>query len=49
MGSGKGNKHAGKRSYMKNYKKTKWWKLAQEARAEIHRPKSKGKKASDPA
>jgi len=42
MGSGKGNKHAGKRAYMKEYVGSKWWREAQKAK---HRkPKTSKKK-----
>tara|TARA_Y100000034_G_C6896119_1_gene413182 strand:+ start:2543 stop:2674 length:132 start_codon:yes stop_codon:yes gene_type:complete len=41
MGSGKGNKHSQKRIYKKNWKGSKFWREAQEAKKRYHAKKKK--------
>ncbi len=33
MGSGKGNKHSGRKTRIKNWKESKWWRESLKARA----------------
>ena len=43
MGSGKGNKHAQKRVYKKNWIGSKYWREAMKAKKDYHRKKEKTK------
>jgi hypothetical protein len=42
MASGKGNKHSQKRIYKKNWKGSKAWRLAKEAKEANHKKKERG-------
>lgn len=38
MTAGKGNKHGGRKTRIKNWRKSKWWKTTQEAKKKGAKP-----------